>query len=307
MTLSLKAMQYFNTALAYGSIAKAAEHLNIAASAVSAAIDQVEETFELTLITRQRSRGITANASGRLIAQKFERLLEEYQSILSDGVDLKQSLGGILRVGYYAPVAPAFLPEILASFLPKDGNAVLHLQECDNDAAQEGLLNGDFDVILFVSDGAKASIDFDILIEAAPYVLLPASHPLAEDDSISLAQIAQQNLVVLDRPLAGAYYRKLFRDFATAPKIAAYANSTEMVRSLVGQGYGCAVLNMKPLTDESYSGDRLASLPISDSLGPLTLSIAYDHSRPRRIVEQFVQSARAYFEEKGKKHRVAVS
>lgn len=299
-------MRYFNTALAYGSIARAAEHLNIAASAVSAAIDQVEETFELTLVTRQRSRGITANASGRLVAQKFERLLEDYQSILVEGAELKQSLSGVLRVGYYAPVAPAFLPDIFATILPKDGNAVLHLQECDNDQAQDGLLNGDFDVILFVSDGARLSIDFDVLIEAAPYCLLPASHPLTGQGSVSMAEIAEQNLVVLDRPVAASYYQKLFQNFVATPKIAAFANSTEMVRSLVSQGLGCAVLNMKPLTEVSYTGDTLAIRPISDPLRPLTLSIAYDHSRPRRIVEQFVQTTRRYFESKGAMHCAAI-
>jgi DNA-binding transcriptional LysR family regulator len=300
-------MRYFNTALAFGSIARAAEHLNIAASAVSAAIDQVEETFELTLITRQRSRGITANASGRLVAQKFERLLEDYQSILLDGAELKQSLSGVLRVGYYAPVAPAFLPEIFSTFLPKDGNVVLHLQECDNDRAQDGLMNGDFDVILFVSDGAKATIDFDILIEAAPYCLLPASHPLTEQKSVSMAQIAEQSLVILDRPIVATYYQKLLQDFVATPKIAAFANSSEMVRSLVSQGLGCAVLNMKPLTEVSYTAEMLAFRPISDRLRPLTLSIAYDHSRPRRIVDQFVQTTRKYFAENQNKHCVALS
>ncbi len=299
MPISLKAMRYFNTAVARGSIAQAAEELNIAASAVSAAIDQVEEAFSLTLVTRQRSRGITANVSGRLIAQKFERLLEDYQSVLREGAELKQSLGGTLRVGYYAPVAPAFLPSILARMIPPESDAVLHLQECDNDAAQEGLLNGDFDVILFVSEGARASIDFDVLIKAPPYCLLPATHPLARQESVSMEQIAGEKLVVLDRPVAAAYYHQLFEGFASDIKTSAYANSTEMVRSLVSAGHGCAVLNMRPMTETSYGGGSLVSLPISDPLLPLTLAIAYDRARPRRIVQHFVDACRAHFAEDG--------
>ena len=297
-------MQYFNAAVTLGSIAKAAEHLNIAASAVSAAIDQVEAAFELTLITRQRSRGIAANAKGRLIAQKFERLLEDYQSILEEGAELKQSLGGTLRVGYYAPVAPAFLPGIFSRFLPKDSGAVLHLQECNNDEVQDGLLNGDFDVILFVSEGARASVDFDVLIEAPPYCLLPVSHPLAKQDSVCMSEIARERLVVLDRPVVAAYYQKLFADSAADITIAAYANSTEMVRSLVSEGHGCAVLNMRPLTDVSYSGRELACRPISDPLRPLTLAIGYDHSRPRRLVQHFVQACGAHFSNERHMHCV---
>lgn len=304
MSVSLKSMRYFTTAVALGSIARAAAQLNIAASAVSAAIDQVEEAFELTLVTRRRARGITANASGRLIAQKFERLLEDYQSILSEGAELKQSLGGVLRIGYYAPVAPAFLPDIFRTFLPPDSDAVLHLLECNNDAVQEGLLNGDLDVILFVSEGAKASLDFDVLINAAPYCLLPASHPLARQESVSMAEIAKERLVVLDRPVVASYYQRLFKDFASDIKVAAYANSTEMVRSLVGQGRCCAILNMRPLTPTCYGGNTLVSLPISDPLPPLALAIAYDRSKPRRIVESFAEACGAYFAKHGRKHCV---
>lgn len=307
MSLSLKSMRYFNTVVTLGSISRAAEHLNIAASAVSAAIDQVEATFELTLLTRQRSRGITANANGRLVAQKFARLLEDYQSILAEGAELKHALGGDLRVGYYAPVAPAFLPDIFSDILPKDSAVVLHLQECDNEAAQDGLLNGDFDVILFVSEGAKASIDYDVLIEAPPYCLLPSAHPLAQHPSVSMAEIAREPLVVLDRPVVASYYQKLFMDFADDVRIAAYANSTEMVRSLVSRGKGCAVLNMQPLTDVSYSGHGLVSRPISDPLRPLTLAIGYDHAKPRRIVRHFVEACHAYFRTERDRRRVTCS
>lgn len=305
MSVSLKAMRYFNTAVASGSIAQAAEELNIAASAVSAAIDQVEGAFQLTLVTRQRSRGMKANANGRLIVQKFERLLEDYQAILTEGAELKESLGGVLRVGYYAPVAPAFLPGIFSSFIPPDSDAVLHLHECDNDAAQEGLLNGDFDVILFVSEGARASIEFDTLIKAPPYCLLPATNPLSRQNSVSMAQIAQERLVVLDRPVAASYYHRLFEEFGAEIKVAAYANSTEMVRSLVSEGLGCAVLNMRPLNTVSYAGEKLVGLPISDRLPDLTLSIAYNHSRPRRIVQHFVRACRSHFDEAGSQYCIA--
>lgn len=299
MAISLRAMEYFTTALRHGSIAKAAAELNIAASAVSSAIDQIETVFDLTLVSRQRSRGIEANASGLIVARKCERLLEDYRSLLAEGADLKQSLSGTLRVGFYAPIAPAFLPKILSSFVPASGDIELHLQECDNDSAQEGLLKGSYDVILFVSEDVRPSIDYDVLIEAPPYCLLPASHRLAKQDTVTMADIAKEPLVVLNRPVAVAYYRGLFDTHARTAPIAAFANSTEMVRSLVGAGRGCAILNMKPLTQVSYSGERLVERPISDPLPSLTLAIAYDKSRPRRLVHQFVEACRDYFKQAG--------
>lgn len=302
MTLTLKAMEYFTTALRHGSIAKAAAELNIAASAVSSAIDQVEAEFDLTLVTRRRARGIQANASGRDVARKCELLLEDYRTLLTQGAELKHALSGTLRIGYYAPIAPAFLPQIFETFLPADTAITLELTECDNDHAQDGLLDGTFDVILFVAQGVRPSVDFDPLVVAPPYCLLPATHPLTQHASVSMAQIALEPLVVLNRPVAASYYAGLFQPGARQAPIVAYANSTEMVRSLVAAGRGCAILNMRPITTESYTGAKVVALPISDDLPSLTLAIGYDKSRPRRSVQTFVKACQTYFAKSGSSH-----
>ncbi len=297
MAISLKAMEYFTTALRHGNIAKASLELNIAASAVATAIDQVEAEFDLTLVNRQRSRGIEANANGRKIAQNFERLLEDYRTVMSEGADLKQTLSGTLRIGYYAPIAPAFLPGILSSFLPKGSDVTLHLEECDNDSAQDGLLNGAYDAILFVSEEVRTAIDFDVLVEAPAYCLVPHDHPFAKLGSVSVSEIVTQPLVVLNRPVATAYYQGLFDAYSTEITIAAFANSTEMVRSLVSAGQGVSVLNMQPLTQDSYCGNKLVGVPISDTLPSLTLAIGYEKSRPRRLVQHFVDACLEQFGE----------
>lgn len=295
MTVTLRSMRYFTSALKYGSIAKAAEELNIAASAVSVAIDQIEAHFDLRLVNRQRSRGIEPTAGGRAMARKFNTLLDEYDAVLAEGAELKHGLTGNLRIGYYAPVAPAFIPGILHSLMPAGNGVTLDLEECDNDAVQAGLLSGDYDAILFVSESAHPRVEFDALIEAPAYCLLPAGHPRARRKSIRMSEIAEEPVIKLNRPLASDYYRRLFDDAKRDHRVVAYASSTEMVRSLVGAGYGCAILNMFPETGVSYAGDRLVGLPIDDDLPPLTLAVGYDKSNPRRIVRHFVDGCRSYF------------
>lgn len=299
MAISLRNMRYFNAVVAHGSIAKAAADLNIAASAVSVAVDQIEEDLQLKLLNRVRSRGITTTASGKVIERKFARLLEDYDAMLTEGSELKHALKGDLRIGYYAPVAPAFLPEILLSITKSELQTTIHLEACDNIRAQEGQLAGEFDAILFVSDGALPQMEYDVLLEAPAYCLMPADHPLSHKETIKLKDLAKQNLVVLNRPFAVDYYQQLFGIEGDAPETIAYANSTEMVRSLVGAGHGVAVLNMLPATEVSYAGDALVSRPIKDPLPSLTLSLGYNKSNPRRIVEQFVERCKDYFAKDG--------
>lgn len=305
MTIPIRSMRYFVTALSHGNISRAAGKLNVAASAVAAAIDQIETHFQLKLVNRRRSRGIAATASGRALERKFVKLLEEYDALLTEGSELKQALRGELRVGYYAPVAPAFLPEITDSLTGPEGRTTLYLEECDNDSAQSGLLAGDFDAILFVCDAAGPQLEFDVLVAAPAYCLLPAGHRLASNSSVRLGELAQEPIIVLNRPIAGDYYRRLFDQAGHSPMSVAYTTSHEMVRSLVGAGHGCAVLNMMPSTDISYAGDRLVALPIADDLPPLHLAVGYDKSNPRRIVSHFVDSCRSYFKENSCAHIVA--
>jgi len=299
MSVSLKAMRYFCAALRQGSIARAAEEVNVAASAIAAAIDQIEDHFQLTLTIRTRARGIEPTADGKVMARRFQALLDDYEAMLRDGAERRQSLSGDLRIGYYAPVAPAFLPSILAPLTGPDHALTLHLDAVDNRAAQQGLRRGDYDAILFVSDTAEPGIGFAPLVEAPPYCLLPAGHRLAGCAAVSLADLADERLVSLERPHVGEYYRALVERAGAGPRIVAYSNATEMVRSLVaGQGV-CAILNMLPLTDISYGGARVVAVPIRDPLPPLTLSVGYPPGELRRAVRAFVAECRAYFAKPG--------
>lgn len=299
MTVSLKAMRYFTVALRHGNISRAATELRIAASAVSAAIDQIEAHFQLKLVTRQRSRGITPTADGQVMLRKFATLLEEFDTVLRDGAELKRSFTGALRVGYYSPVAPTFLPGILSNLMQPRHDLTLHLHEGDNDAVQLGLHRGEYDAILFVSDAAAPWIDHDPLIEAPAYCLLAADHPLAAQPAIHLADLLEEPVITLDRPVVTDYYSRLFDMAGQRPTIVAHANSTEMVRSLVGSGAGCAILNMLPLTDISYAGNRVVARPILDPLPTLTLSVGYNKQAPRRAVTEFVARCQSYFANPG--------
>lgn len=295
MGITLKAMRYYCVALRCGSIVRAASELNVAASAVGAAIDQIEDHFQLTLTLRQRARGIQPTADGKQMAKRFQALIEDYDTLLRDGADRRQGLSGDLHIGYYAPVAPAFLPSVFESLTSDSDDMTLHLEACDNAAVQDGLRRGDFDAILFVADAVEPWVEFEPLIKAPPYCLLASDHPLARSPTLSLHEIATQKLVSLQRPMVGDYYRQLFEAVGQSPKITAYSNSTEMVRSLVGASDACAILNMLPLTNVSYAGDTLVARPICDALPPLTVAVGTARGRQRRAVQTFVSRCKAYF------------
>lgn len=290
LRLSLKTLRAFAAVVEHGSISKAADALNVAASAVSAAVDQVEAEFGTTLLIRTRARGISASAEGRDMAARFSALLEEYSMILDEGRALTRSLSGTLRIGYYAPIAPAFLPALLKPLMKDNPEFHVDLHEHDNESAQEALLAGVLDLILFAGHDLRPGISVQPLLDLPPYVLGPEGHPVTRNVPVTLDAVARYPLVQLDRPLARPYVEGLFQLRGLTPRIAARADSTEMVRSLVGAGAGLAVLSMRPRTSVSYGGDRLIAIALEPGLPRLHLLAGHAMKRPRKLVSVFLNA-----------------
>lgn len=295
MDTTLKAMRYFMAAVNCGSITEASKQLNVVPSAVLAAVNQVEESFGLQLTTRRRSKGISTTTTGKVLVNRIQHLLDEYETLMSEGVDLREKLTGTLRVGYYAPIAPAFIPQITSKLLNGNSGIDIKFINCDNHTAQTGLVSGEFDVILCVAESMKPDVTYETLTVVSPYVLAPANHLFAEHASVSIKRLAEQKLILLDLPVVSEYYGQIFNEVGMTPEIVCTATTVEMIRSLVGAGLGCSILHMRPMTDTSYAGQAVVSIPIDPPLKPLKIVLGHLPDNPRRLVKAFVEETRRYF------------
>ncbi len=296
MPLSLRAMRYVQVAMRKGSISAAAETLNVAPSAVASALGQAEEAFGVTLVTRARSKGISPTLSGRNVQRRIDDLLERYDAMMTDVSDLQAELSGTLTIGYNAPIAPAFLPEITAEIRASHPEITLSFIDGDNTSVQNGLLSGHFDVILFVEELPNSQIEVLPLVFAPTYCLCRSDHPLARGGPASIAEILREPLVLLDRPAARAYYMDLLDKGGEAYHIVATANSTEMVRSLVAAGTGVSLLNMRPGNVPAYAKGEISCVPVAGSTHGVTLSLGFAPGPKRRLLQVFIDSCAAYFQ-----------
>ena len=295
--ITLRALRYFMTAIRVGSITEAAKVVNVVPSAVHTAINQVEAAFGMQLTTRNRATGISLTATGRQMEAKIQSLLDDYESLMRDGSDMRTQPTGTLRVGYYAPVAPAFMPKVISRMMTDSDDVVVKFFECDNQSAQDGLVSGAYDAIVCVADAMKPGIKYEQLLEVAAYVLVPASHPFSTLPSIGMKDLSDQKIVLLDLPVSSEYYATQFDNEGVSPNVVATATSLEMVRSLVANGVGCSVLHMKPATEMTYAGDKVTAVPLLPPVRPLKIVVGHLPDNPRRLVRMFVEELCAFFQE----------
>ncbi|MBT3556747.1 MAG: LysR family transcriptional regulator [Rhodospirillales bacterium] len=295
MRLSIRALTYFLSAAERGSIARAADHLNVAASAISSAIDQVEEEFDLQLVQRYPAKGIVPTPNGVAMIRKIRHVIEEFDNLLVEGGELRSTIAGKLTIGYYAPIAPGFLPTILAPLMGENPDIRFSFHECDNEGAQAGLLAGTFDLIIFAAENVSPGITCELLTEAPPYLLVKLGHPLEKEPFVSFDRLTDEPLVMLDLPAVRDYLLTLLEDHDVEAPIVAAASSTEMVRSLVGAGFGSAILNMRPATMITYGGEQVSAVPLPPEAKVIKLLVGHLGGRQRRLVEIVIDACKDYF------------
>lgn len=295
MDTSLKALRYFMAAAESGSLTEASKKMNVVPSAVLAAVNQVEEAFGLQLTIRHRSKGIAPTSTGKIIMARVQHLLDEYEALMSQGAEMRTQLIGTLRVGYYAPVAPAFLPAIARDLLADNPRVDIKFIECDTQSAQAGLLSGDYDVILCVAESMAPGVTYETLIEVPAYLLVAEQHPFASRASVPLSELGKEPMVLLDLPVISDYYSRVFEAADIVPHVACTATTLEMVRSLVGMGVGCSLLHMRPKTRVTYAGENVLEIPLEPTVDPLKIVFGYLPDNPRRVVKHFTESLRELF------------
>lgn len=175
--------------------------------------------------------------------------------------------------GCFSPLAPYTVPRLLAEFLDHHPNADVRVVEGDQAHLLRLLRSGEIAFALTYADGLPDDLQVQHLADVPPYVLLPALHPLADAPSVSLAAVANEPMVLLDVPPSGDRVPALFDGLGLTPRIAYRSPSFEMVRSMVGNGLGYAVLSTKPASSTTYDGRAVVARPVTEQVTPNRLAV----------------------------------
>ena len=297
MNVSYKVMKYFAAAAHHKSLSKAAVEMNISQSAISLAVDSLERELGLSLLNRQRSKGISLTVKGQEVLTRIQSILDQVDNFERDMLGLQEDISGDLHIGCFTPLAPIVLVPVLKRMITAhqairaniiEGN-VRHIFDC--------IHRGEVDVgISYDEADISAGLKTQTLAVVPPHVVVPYDHPLAEMQTIPISALINQNLILLDLPSSRQYYTSLFETAGFQPKFAYKSGNYEMIRSMVGAGIGIAVLQTCPPIDYTQSGTKVVCKPIRENLRKSRLVVAYTQQAIKRnSVKAFVQQCEAYF------------
>ncbi|KUE85639.1 LysR family transcriptional regulator [Cupriavidus necator] len=241
MRVSLRLLRYFAAAAETGSTTAAARLLNVSQPSISVAIRELETLFEEALFARDVGARMTLTRFG-------VRKLAEARHILGAATAFEvdksgDAAAGEVQIGVFRTLAPVYLPVVLR--LARERYPKLSVRFVEGDLAQleDWLHGGQIELALTYDVGMPEDIERELLAELRPYGLLPAGSRLARrKGSLSLHELAQEPLILIDLPHSREFLMAPFWQFGLQPEVRYRATSLELARGMVANGLGAALL-----------------------------------------------------------------
>ena len=297
LRFTLRQLEYALAIAEQGTLAGAAQKLGVAQPSLSASLQKLEQQLGLQLFIRHHAQGVTPSRQGVRFLNDARGLVAHANDFQRDSNTASVAPEGELTLGCYMTLAPVFAPRLLADFQSQYPKARLRLMEGSQDELVSGLRSGAFDLALLYKLDIPDDFKLTDLITMGPYVLLHAEHRLAKDKHVSLQDLADDPLILLDVPPSRTYFTRVLEAQGIVPKISFRSASLELVRGLVGQGLGYSLLVTRPHGDHAYDGKELVIRPIVEKVETSTIALASLKSlRPTRLTSTFVEFCASFFE-----------
>jgi DNA-binding transcriptional LysR family regulator len=259
--MNLRALMYFDEVVRTNSMRAAAENLNVAATAVSRQIENLEEHFGAQLVERT-NRGIKLTAAGRLLADRAGRTLRELEHVHQLIEDLQGlESGKVVIYANGATVANVIAP-VLAEFSLRYPKLRFEVTISSAREAIEALTSGQADIAVALFASAMSGVKLRLRSEISYDVIINPREPAASAKAISLGELARMPLALPDRGFAT---RQAIEDLFAREKLPLdpvfTTSSMDMLKELVLRGAAVTLLPALSVHREVESG-TLAAVPL---------------------------------------------
>ncbi|MFB6415313.1 MULTISPECIES: LysR substrate-binding domain-containing protein [Bradyrhizobium] len=225
---------------------RAAQQLQMLPSALGRQIRLLEEDLGARLFART-TRAVALTEDGTTLLRDARAILARVEAA-ENNLRNRSRAGAArrLRIGAIDSAAAGLLPPLLRDFRVRHPAIAVQLLEDKTVRLLPKILSGALDVA-FVRPPATADkrLEFrDLLLETA-VVAFPQRHALAKRTSITLAEIADEAMLVPDRrsrPHSHDLTMKLFEQAGLTPRMVQVADEKQTIINLVATRLGVAIV-----------------------------------------------------------------
>ena len=244
--LELTRLRVFREVATRGSFTAAADALHYTQPSISNQVARLEQEIGARLIERL-PRGIRLTPAGQVLLGHAEAVLVRLADAEREVAETIANGSRTIRVAAFPTASATILPPAIAAFQAAHPNVDVRLTEAEPPVALPGLLSGDYDVVLaydypVLAAPAPRGVDVEPLFVDQMAAALPAGHPLATRDCVTLTDLAADAWVTPHDSVCHDALLHVCRSAGFVPAVASQTNDYMAMQGLVAAGVGVAVL-----------------------------------------------------------------
>lgn len=251
---TLRQLQVFEAIFRLGSFTRAAEELFLTQPTVSMQIKKLSEAIGLPLFEHV-GRRVEPTEAGVELYEACRRMFESLSNFEMKVADMKGLKRGRLRLAVIT-TAKYMAPEMLGDFSKLYPGVELALKVTNRDSIIDRMHNN-IDDLYIMGQVPEGELEVQSYSFAAnPLVVLaPSDHPLVGKKNISLAEIAEEPLIVRE-PGSGMRDAtfKAFEAKGLSPHVRMELGSNEAIKHAIVGGLGLSVMSLHTILLEGIDG-----------------------------------------------------
>ncbi|WP_241991120.1 LysR substrate-binding domain-containing protein [Cryobacterium sp. Hh38] len=206
---------------------------------------------------------------------------EELSAAVGQGVS---AITGPVRLGAIDTLAPVLLPKLISATSERHPSVHIDFKTGDQASLLNLLVQGDLDLLITFDIDVPPELNRRSLYQTEACIVVSSDHPLAQNETATLDDVADEPMVLLDISSSRVHTLELMSTRAITPKIAFRTDNYELCRSLVGRGLGYSLLMRRAIDAQTWDGGQVVYLPIRPRPRSVNALVAWSPGRvPPRV------------------------
>jgi len=266
---------------------RAAQRLAISQPPLSVAIQQLEASVGARLFDRD-SKGVRLTPAGAAFRDSAQALLDRAEDACALARDVQAGEVGRLRLGFVGSTLFNGLSAWLQAFQAGHPKVEVVVVELNSQDQIDALLGEELDLGLVHTDRLPPALASQPLYDEPFLACLPAGHPLAALERISLASLSDQPFILFSRKGSPDYHARIVeicRQQGFYPRLQHEGRHWLSVVSLVSQGLGVSIV---PAAFQQAGIQGAAFRPLAEGIEPSAVFAAWRRDAPPVLRAHFL-------------------
>ncbi len=230
----------------------AAETLFMSQSAVSQAISEMENHYDVRLFERLSKK--------LYLTQPGEKLLSYARHIIRMNAEVENDMkalheNALIRLGASVTIGAHVLPRLVSGYQRRYPQSQIEVYENNTEKVENRILRDQIDLGLVEGDTTSPDVLSRAFMEDELVLICGARHPFAALSEVEPQALERENIIIRE---PGSGTRKTFEDAMLANnlnwKVTWTCNNADTIKMAVEEGLGVSVISRRSVEREAMAG-----------------------------------------------------